>query len=483
MTMRTSIHGGGLLVSAALVAACGGSGGPGLGDGGTTAGIDGTGAPVVAVGTVTSFGSVIVNGVRYDTSNTSFTIDGEFGSQDDLSVGDVVRVVGSLDDSDSSLGTADSIVFDDLVEGPIEIGSINRVAGILVVLGQTVRVTADTSFDNSVPTGSLDGLTAGDVVEVTGLVASDGSITATRVELKPAGGLFEVTGLVANHSAGSFQINGLVVDYSRAMLDDFPSGMIEDGQLVEVKGMDLAARELDAMQVQFKGNEINPGTDDQIEIEGFVTRFVDATDFDVAGFPVTINSSTQFEGGATGDLRLDIKVEVEGGLNAVGVLLASKVDIRRSSSARLAARVDSVDTSTNSFVALGITVGIDRLTRLEDKFMDVEPFTLAQLAAGDYAEVRGAETGSSELIASLVERDDPDTQTELRGRVESIARPAFTILGVTVTTHAGTSLRDADRNLIDADTFFAELREGDLVNVDGVEVADRAIQADEAELE
>ena len=60
------------------VAACVG------GSGEQVAGIDSRGTPVamtvVSQGTISGFGSVIVNGVTFDMSNATFTIDGSVGS-------------------------------------------------------------------------------------------------------------------------------------------------------------------------------------------------------------------------------------------------------------------------------------------------------------------------------------------------------------------------------------------------------------------
>ena len=67
----------------------------------------GTGAPSamatssVSSGVITGFGSVKLNGKEYQTQNTSFVVDGQPGSQNDLKVGMVVTVNGSM----SSTGT------------------------------------------------------------------------------------------------------------------------------------------------------------------------------------------------------------------------------------------------------------------------------------------------------------------------------------------------------------------------------------------
>jgi len=475
---------------ALLLSACGGGGGGGYGSGPATAGIDGTGArsPVVASGPVTGFGSVIVNGVHYETNSTRFTIDGASGSQDDLAVGDIVIVRGELNRDDSSRGTATSIEFDDLVEGPIS--AIDSALNTITVLGQTVRIGADTSFDDSIQPASIAGLAISDVVEISGLTVSDGSISATRIEPKPASAQFELTGLVTALDAGNsrFNIGNQVVDYASAMIEDFAGGTIANGDLVEVKaGTTLGGGgALLATRVEFKGDDFNGEDGDRVEIEGFISRFVDITDFDISNVAVTTNGSPAITGGVVGDLGLDVKVEAEGTFVG-GEFVATRIDIRRSNGVRVVANVDSVNAAGNSFVVLGITVRVDPLTRLEDKGpMDIENFSIDDLLVGDYVEVRGAElpAGSGELLASLLERDDPRSEVEVRGFVESgtVAEPTFEILGVTVTTGGGTVFRDASGNVISSASFFAAAA-GRHVNVDGTEVSDQGILATQVEFE
>jgi hypothetical protein len=470
----------GPLFAAALLSACGGSGGG-------SAGIDRTGAPstIAAFGTVTAFGSVVVNGVRYDTGRAQFVIDDNPGSQEDLAVGDVVVVVGTLSSGGSS-GVATSVTFDDQVEGPI--AAIDSTAGTFIVLGQTVRVTADTSFDDRIEPQSLAGLAVGAFVEVSGLIESDGSIRATRIEPKPAGGQLELTGTVTNHDpvARTFNVNAQVVSYaSVSVLRNFPGGMIANGQTVEIKGGAVANGVWSPASIEYQTNPLAGAAGERREVEGFITRFVSATNFTVANLAVTTTGQTVFEGGGSGDLGLNVKVEVEGALNAAGVLVATKVDIRRSAAVRIAARVDSVDAVNRSFVVLGIVVRTDGLTRLEDKVLGVRPFGVENLNAGDYVEVRGVElpAGSGEIRAALVERDDPEPDSELRGSVQAIAAPNFTIVGVTISTNGATRFRAVDDSPMTAAQFFAAAAVGDLVNARGAATSARVLAATEVEFE
>ena len=74
---------------------------------------------------------------------------------------------------------------------------------------------------------------------------------------------------------------------------------------------------------------------------------------------------------------------------------------------RIAALVDSADGSTGIVTVLGIDVRVDAGTRIEDKWLDVEPFTVGDITAGNYVEVRGMDTGA-EVVATLIEREDGD---------------------------------------------------------------------------
>jgi hypothetical protein len=444
---------------------------------------------LLAYGTVTAFGDLRVNGVRYDTSQADFTIDGQSGTDADLAVGDVVLVAGRTNAGSAIQGTADTIVFDDTVEGPI--GSIDERQDSFVVLGQTVRMTDDTSFDESIPQRGRFTLDVGNIVEVSGFRRSDGSIHATRIERKVFGPFppeVETTGIVSSlDTVGRrFDIYGLDVDYSAAMLQDFPSGAVANGDLVEVKGTTLRANdELVATRVVFVGGNVIGAVGDRVEIEGFITRFVNAGDFDVAGIRSTTTSATTVERGVAGDLTVDVKVEAEGLLDANGILVSTKITIHRAEAVSLTGFVDSVNVAASSFEALGITVTTDERTRMDDKTRaDIRDFTLADLAAGDYVEVRGLEltVGSNQVLASRVEREDPQIRTELRGIIQSANAPSFMILGVTVSTSVATVFSDDDSS-ISAEAFFAQALPGTLARARGIEITDRAIAATEVELE
>ncbi len=476
-----------------LLASCGGGGGggsepvlapPPSNNPPPTSGIDRGG---VSRGVITGFGSIFVNGVRFDTSAAVFTIDDEAGSESDLAVGKVVTVVGTIDD-DGENGSAEDVIFDDEVEGPID--SIDPAAGTLVVLGQTVIVDTDTVFDDSIVPNGLDGLSPGNVVEISGFVGADGSITATHVELTNDTE-FELTGVVSALDAGAmtFGINGQVIDYSAAVLEDFPAGEIADGMRVEAKGSGFGpAGELLASEVEFEDDDL-PGGDDgdddfSFEIEGLITRFVSAEDFDVAGQPVTTTASTIYENGSAADLAEGIKVEVEGSRDAAGVLVADKVSLRLAANIEIEAPVDAVDSAAATLTVLGIVVAATDVTRFEDDSdAELPSFGLADVNPGDWVEIEAYTDAQDNLVANEIERDDADDEVRVEAPVESAAQPDLVVLGLTIQTDGNTEFEDVNDTTISADDFFAQAAAGTPVQIKGTVIGDGVILATEVELE
>ena len=462
------------LVLSVTLAACGGGGN-------SVAGIDARGGPTrvstVAKGTITGFGSIIVNGVRYDTATANIDNDGIAGVLSDLNVGQVVVVKGTLD-TGGATGLAESVSFGDLVEGPIS--AIDIVAGSITVLEQMVFIDADTSFDDSISPPSIGGLALNDTIEVSGFIRADGSISATRIEDKPAGTEFEVTGNISNLTASTFQINNLVVDFSAAQLDDFPGGILQDAQLVEAKGNSLGgAGELLGTRVEFKGNNLGADDGDHVEVEGFITRFVSASDFDIEGIPVTTSGATTFANGTAADLAINRKLEVEGTINAAGVIAASKVELKLSNFIRIEGLVEAK--AAASVTIFGIQIGVSNLTRLEDKSAaDVRPFGLTDVNVGDYLETRGYEDATG-VVATRVEREDFNGNVALRAFVDSVSDPNFTIRSVIVETNGGTTFRDLNNQVISSTAFFGQAM-GRLVEADGTP-SNGGILADEVQLE
>jgi hypothetical protein len=459
-----------------VLAACGGGDTAAVGGSGGSGG--GTDRAVVTSGVITGFGSVYVNGIHFETNGAEISKDGERITQQGLRVGQVVHVRGRIDGGGRAV--ADSVRQDDDLEGPIT--RIDAAAQTFVVLAHTVRVTPETSFDDSL--GNFAALTVGLQVEISGLKNAAGEIVATRIEKRRAGEIrLEVMGKVAALDTVNrrFNIGALVVDYAGATLRDFPASGLANDQLVEVKGNALnSAGALVATSIELRNFENGNGAF-QREVEGLITRYVSATDFDVAGRKVTTTATTRYEGGTAADLALNVKVEAEGTIDAAGVLVAAKIEFKRGNNAGLEGVVDSVTADSSglggTLTVLGVTITVDNNTRIEDKSdARIEMFRLSNVQVGNYVRVRGTETGPLRLTASRLERRRPETRSWVRGTVRDLVSPNMTVLGVPVTTSASTQFEE-----ITAAAFFANAA-GRVVKAKGIETANQ-IAASEIEFE
>ena len=456
-----------LAASTALVvlaaAACGGGSTTGM----TSNPLQTGGMAVSTSGTITAFGSVYVNGVRYAISGATLKKNGSSVTQAKLAVGEVALVTGSQD-LQTGQGSATSVDVEDSVVGPI--ASISATS--LVVLGQTVNVTATTSFGKSITGGALSGLKVGDTVEVSGLAATDGSITATRISLAEANESVQVLGTVAGlvTATHTFMINGLTVDYTSATVTGFTSGAPANGDSVVVRGgtLNAAGTTLTAAAVSPAGTDPREGASNggRVEQEGLVTTAATATDFYLAGVKVLIGSATVYKGGTAADLIVGARVEVRGTLDSTGTLVADTVVINHIAAIELAAPATAV--TATSVTVLGVTVTVDANTRYEDKGAGEDQlFTLANVSVGDVVMIRGYENpvGSGMVLATRVERLAPTTTVEVRGPFTATTAPQFKILGVTVDASNATFGLGEGATLTSA-AFFTQAV-GQIVEVQG----------------
>ncbi len=455
----------------------GGDGGGSSGDKFANGGIGGTG---VSQGPITDFGSIFVNGIEWFIDASQIEFDGETGSEADLRIGMVVRVEGTIDHGKGT-GEAASVFFDDELEGPVEeIADVGDTGLIkeLSILGKRVWIEAGTTrFDDDDDAGSdfgFDTIEVNDIVEVSGLVDSAGVIRATHVEFEGVVTLgtseVELRGEVSNFNGSDrFELGDVEVRFDgTTQFEGLLAGDLSSDPFVEVEGV---LEELDEILIFANEIELEDEFDDDdladFSVTGFVTDFVDESNFKVGGYTVDA-SGADFENGSAALLEDGVRVEVEG--ERVGtVLIASEVefeDLEVEVSAEIASAGD-IDVANGRFVLLGISIQITGSTQLEDEVSDVDPLTLSDLAAGEFLQAKGVSDGAGGVIASEVKRTEVE-DVELRGPLEAIDDETgdFIVLGQRVPTHDETKFE-----LEGVEVTWAEFVEGVAVG-DHVEISD-----------
>jgi len=372
--------------AAVLLGGCGGGG-----DAGTPPFQGGTGS--FAAGTITGFGSVIVNKVRFDDTHATVTDDdGNAASSSTLRLGMRVEIEGGAvhDDGSGPRCDASAIRFGPEVVGPVE--SIDATAKSLVVLGQTVLVTDTTVIDDSLA-GGFAAIAVGAVLDVHGTRdAATGAITATRIEPKPAAAGFRLKGTIASldTTAKTFTIGAATISYANvaALPANLANGMPVKVRLqtTPVAGVWLATR-LEAIHPHV-------GDANEAEIEGTITAFTSTASFSVNGIPVDASNAT-FPDGTTG-IVLGAHVEVHG-TSSNGTVVASRVEVedharRHAEGFELHGAITAIDTTAQTFVLRGVTVAYG------DAGVEFRNGTAAQLAVGVRVEARGTLSADGTML-------------------------------------------------------------------------------------
>lgn len=304
------------------LAGCGGGAGAvaGIGSGGT--GIDpggigsgGTGVvPTAGFGPVSGFGSIIVNGVRFETDGAQLLLD-DVAS---LRLGVTVQVDGSLAPGGTD-GVARVVRAAAELRGPVQ--SADPARRRWTVLGQQVLAGAGTVYGGGLA-GPAD-VHAGLVVQVHGLPGPGGVLQATRIErgtlpgvvlagvaedLRPAGG------------GGTLRIGGQPVRWAAGTL----AAPLQPGLLVRVRA-ESAAGELQATRIESWA--VVPAAPDGLQLTLAGLLVADAGGgLRLQGWPLDLDGA-RISGGPRGDVVGGAAVEVQGTVGG-GVLRVERLRLR-----------------------------------------------------------------------------------------------------------------------------------------------------------
>jgi len=442
------------LAALLLLSACGG--------GSSAGGGSGTAFTRGAITDKTA-GTITVNGVSLAVgSGTTVRIEKQAGGADDLRKGMIVTVHGTFDDR---TGTATEIEFEDAVTGKVD----DKGTDFVSVGGTRVNVDDSTEFaDDALRLGSV---AVGDRVRISGVPDDRGGLRASRVDDDAGtGDELELKGYVSGLGAGVFTLklspdadaaSGYAVTLAPGA--SLPAG-IANGSFVEVRSAGpIAGGAIVATSVSLEDRR-GDASGDELELEGIVTSGTSA-EFVVDGVTVRTSGATRWLLGDPVDLAVGTKVEVEGPLDAAGVLQAEKVAFRAVIRLQGAIAGYVRGASGATFTLLGIPVSLGLQTELDG-------VTLDGLASGDVVELRGMPDRTGAGVIGLRIRSRTDDRIFVRALVTSKNEAAgtLTLLGLTVQTDGGTEFRDSrsssdsvDGPVMTPAAFFAAVEAGHTV--------------------
>jgi hypothetical protein len=445
-------------------------------------GIGGTG---ITMGAITGFGSIYVNGVKFDTDNAQFSRDGvDAKLQSDFSAGEVVKIIGTVDKA-AGTGVATDVIFSDLVEGPIT-ALID--ANTIEVLGQII-LTDELTVLHGVKT--LSELTLDNMLEISGFTNAEGNILASSIKLLQdsfsIGSILDVEGTISEIDpiTKTFKLNGnLIIDYGSSLFEGLSEADLVDNLYValsseqNIQNNTVIAHTLYAIDTSLEIDVI-------YEIEGLITRFVSPTEFDIDGIPVSTNAKTVYKNGSATQLGLNQFAIIKGTSNANGVLIAEQINLFDSSSEVWAeGYIEAIDNDTQQIRLLGESITADFFTLFTDEtqeeFVDLN---FSQLSLGDFISLTAYRNNQGQTIASRISKVKQEfSALYLSAKLESVQAELgiITLFGQTISTDSLTLYFDTEANIISQTQFFNTLSNNPdhLVDVTGTIIGEKMILAE-----
>ena len=408
------------LLTLAVLASCGGG----------VVGSGGTGAPDTgySVGTVSGFGSVIVDGVAFDDLHARVVTETAPGvdSPTEVRLGERVSVAST------QARVASLIRIETALSGPVASAPSN---GRFTVLGQTVTINAT---GGSGPTTQFGGgylsaldIAVGDSVDVSGVLVQQGAtwiVSATRIDKLPAAPAYlRVTGVVAGLAGStSFMLGDLAVDAGGATL--LPAGStLANGQAVTVLALPAAYVASGAGAPRLRAAQVRMASLQQSSVEGFLSGSISALDTPTKTFllgaqRVSYAGATFSPAGAAPSNGS--YVQVRGKVGTDGTLVATSVDVRDSRTeddSELSGNIAAFDSVARTFTLRGVFVDASAAT--------LQGCPAGGLASGLYVHVSGTLANSGVAATSVRCESEPAGSTvERQGLASGIDAAARTFV-------------------------------------------------------
>ncbi|MCP5207868.1 MAG: hypothetical protein H7A01_11730 [Hahellaceae bacterium] len=437
------------------------------GSSGSPGGIDRGG---VTIGTISGFGSVIVNGIKFNTDNANIFDGSDPTDESRLDVGQVVMVTGDID-SKTSTGVASSIVLTTELIGPVT--AIDATNQTVTILGQLVQLNNDTLFDQE--NASIDSLKIGDYLRVYGLRASS-EIVASRLEHETDMMNVDVRGKIESLDLNlqRFEINEQVIDYSMVSLDDLTKRALQDGLFVRVTATTLLEGVVLAEVIINETDRFKLEEKTDVELEGVIDSSPGAGEFLLSGYRVKFDAErTEIEGGDESEIVAGMRVEVEGIVNADGEIFADEIKIKTSANARIEGTVQFVDLASKTLIVEGLTLSTTETTQFLDKSdAKVRKFSLADIGVGDKVEAKGYMSGEV-LIVNQLRRESADDEINLEGEVSAFSNEDIVVNGIQVLI--------TDETQVDKD-FWEDVGVGQRIKVEAMRDASGRIIAEKIKI-
>lgn len=412
-------------------------------------GIEGTGITdesntLIAMGTITRFGSIFVNGEEYEIDNATLEMGQRNLAQgDSLRLGMYVTVEVDLASQPGGLLQAKQVIYDQWLEGAIS--SVHRTDDALTadVNGYTVIIDEDTFIDGT----TLATLDKEQVIAVSGSPVDDRTLHATyvmkRAEKIKAGDFVESEGKISllDKKNSSFVINDLIIEYSGAAWAGGTADALRNGLTVEVQGDKAASGDaLRATSLRIKKPGEKFGQNTIVSLEGFVSEFTSMAEFSLNGQKSSAENAECIEG-KRDDIRSGVRIKANGKIDDKGVFRINRCRVKSANGLMVKAPVENVDITRNQITLLGTPYLFTADTQFRnEQNQNQGHFTLADLTPGDWITIKARHQDGQLVIAALSRIASEAAVTVEAPIADKSDSGVLTVLGMQVYTNKKTKI-------------------------------------------
>lgn len=346
----------------------------------------GIGGSGISSGPVSGFGSIFVNGIKYDMTSADIVMNGRTASEGDLEIGMLVNVKGNINHENNS-GVAQHVEFNYNLVGTLETIDIEN--GRLQVEGETVHIDPLTIIHNAV----VNDLIIGTRIHVNGIPNNNGELIARFIfsgesNLPSNTLVLEGKILAVNSVSSIFTLGTKLIDYSSATFDAPTETTLTINNRVRLEGeivenIVIASKiELISTPIQFSGEEIQ-----EVIINGNTVKVSEDTE-------IINETSSEFA-----------NVEVVGEVDAQGVIVADTITylLDEENDTHIVGEVNAVD-GWNITIS-GVSTTFASNTYIIDSSSEaLRPFSVEDINVGDKLEIYGYSDGATEIILTKLDR-------------------------------------------------------------------------------
>ena len=436
-------------------------------------GIEGTGMiadaenQLITYGPITQFGSIYVNGIKYEIDDAELEFVNGTGTSE-LSIGMMVQVNADWQQQINGVFNAQKVTFDHQVEGPIKTIVHQGEITLLEILGSTIVIASNTIIDKSI-SGAFK---VGAVVSVSGITNAKGQLLATYIALRSEnyseGQQIELESSIdsINERDQILHLNTMDVDVSWATWKKGSLQTVVVGTRVEVVGQyDVASMRVIANQVRVKNNNLSVNKGNKLNIDTIISRYQSIKQFHLNGYSANAFEA-EFLSGEPSNLANGVRVRATGWINADGIFEVHTLRIKQNVNFAVKVQVNSINRAAGEISFLNLTAYTQPDTVYQSKLKSPNKyFSIDDIQPGDWIEIKGVEEGGKLSISQIFALRNKK-QMILKGLAMKGSDDRLLLLGIEIqavealTPESISTIKDGDTivvkgTLFDGDTFYA----------------------------